>query len=210
MLKILLVDDHEIVRHGLAQMLLNEYPDALIEQANNVESAIEKTTTTEFDIIISDLTMPGRSGLELLHYLKKYFPKTPVLILSMGPEESYAIGVLKAGASGYLSKETATREIIEAVRRILLGHRYISVKIAEKIANEMNKNPGDCLLHELLSNRELEVFKLLAKGKTLSDISAQFAITVSTVSTYRGRIMIKMAMRTNVDLSRYALSNKLI
>jgi two-component system invasion response regulator UvrY len=210
MLKILIVDDHAIIRQGLTQILLKEYPDARIEEANDTELAIQKTQTDEFDIIISDLTMPGRSGLELVHHAKQHCPKTPVLILSIQPEELYAIRALKAGAAGYITKDAATKELIEAVKKALQGRRYISPAIAEKIADELDKNVEDRPAHELLSDREFEVFKLLAQGQTISDISAKFLISISTVSTYRARVMIKMGLRTNVELTRYALSNKLI
>ncbi len=211
MLKILIVDDHAIVRQGLIQILLKEYPSAQIEEAGDAESAIQKTLeSADFDIVISDLTMPGRSGLELLHHIKQHYPKIPVLILSIQPEELYAIRALKAGASGYLSKDTATKELIEAVQKALLGRRYISAAIAEKIASELDKNPEDRQPHELLSDREFEVFKLLALGQTISDISAQFAISISTVSTYRARVLLKMGLKSNVELTKYALSNNLI
>ena len=210
MLKFLIVDDHAIVRQGLIQIILKEYPAAHIEEANDTESAIQKTRDNEYNMVISDLTMPGRSGLELVHHIKQHYPKTPVLILSIQPEELYAIRSLKAGASGYLCKDTATNELVAAVGKALAGRRYISAAIAEKIAEELDKNPQDRLPHELLSDRELEVFKLLALGQTISEISEQFSISISTVSTYRGRAMLKMGLKSNVELTKYALSHNLI
>lgn len=210
MLKFLIVDDHAIIRQGLMQILLKEYPDALIEEAGDTELAKQKVEEIEFNIIISDLTMPGRSGLELLTFIKQQFPKIPVLILSMQPEELYAIRALKAGASGYLTKDTATKELVEAVQKALQGRRYISAAIAEKIADELDKNAEDRQPHELLSDRELEVFKLLALGRTISDISADLVVSISTISTYRARIMLKMGLRSNVELTRYALQNNLL
>ncbi len=210
MLRILIVDDHAIVRNGLTQILLKEYPSANIDEANDTETAIQKTITNEYDIVISDLTMPGRSGLDLLQHIKQHFPKTPVLILSIHPEDQYAIRTLKGGASGYLSKDTATAELIAAIQKILNGRRYISAAIAERIADELDKNPADKAPHELLSDREYDVFKLLAAGVSVSDIATQFSISLSTVSTYRARILLKMGMKSNAELTKYALSNKLI
>ncbi len=210
MLKILIVDDHAIVRNGLIQILLKEYPSALIDEANDAESGIQKTISKEYDIVISDLTMPGRSGLELLQHMKQHFPKIPVLILSIHPEEQYAIRTLKSGASGYLSKDTATAELIAAVQKILNGRRYISAAIAERIADELDKNPADKAPHELLSDREFEVFKLLAAGVAVSDIAEKFAISLSTVSTYRARVLLKMGFKSNAELTRYAMNHQLI
>lgn len=210
MLKFLIADDHAIVRSGLTQILLKEYPSAIIVEAGDAESAIQKTLEQSFDVIISDLTMPGRSGLELVHHVKTHFPRTPVLILSIHPEELYAIRALKSGAAGYLSKDTATKELILAVQRLLNGRRYISTGIAEKIANELDKNTADRPAHDLLSDRELEVFKLLAAGQTISEIAEKFNISISTVSTYRARILVKMGMKSNAELTKYALVNNLM
>ncbi len=210
MLRILVVDDHAIVRNGLTQILLKEYPSAIIDEANDTETGIQKTITNEYDIVISDLTMPGRSGLELLQHVKHHYPKTPVLILSIHPEDQYAIRTLKGGASGYLSKDTATAELIAAVQKILNGRRYISSAIAERIADELDKNPADKAPHELLSDREFDVFKLLAQGISVSDIAEKFAISLSTVSTYRARILLKMGMKSNAQLTKYALTNNLV
>lgn len=210
MLRFLIADDHAIVRSGLIQILLKVYPSALIEEAADTETAIQKTLEHEFDVIITDLTMPGRSGLELVTHVKTNFPKTPVLMLSIHPEELYAIRALKSGASGYLSKDTATRDLVEAVQRLLHGRRYIQANIAERIAEELDKNPKDRPPHELLSDRELDVFKLLASGQSISEIANKFSISISTVSTYRARILVKMGMKSNVDLTKYAIACKLI
>jgi two-component system invasion response regulator UvrY len=210
MLKILIVDDHAVVRNGLRQILLKEYPSADIEEAENAEAAIKKISGGGYDIVISDLTMPGRSGLELLQYIKKNYPAIPVLILSIHPEELYAIRTLKAGASGYISKDAASQELIQAVQRLLQGRRYISTVIAEKIAEDLDKNPTDKPPHELLSDREFEIFKLLAAGMAVSEIAEKYSISISTVSTYRARILLKMGMKSNADLTRYAISMGLV
>jgi two-component system, NarL family, invasion response regulator UvrY len=209
MLRILIADDHAIIRRGLKQILLEEYPSAVIEEANDAEGVIKKTASDEWDIIISDLSMPGRSGLDVVQHVKQNFPKLPVLILSIHPEEQYAIRVLKAGAAGYLSKDTATEELVKAVQRVLQGRKYISSAIAEKMADGLDldviKPP-----HEVLSDREFDVFKMIAAGKTVSEIAEQLSLSITTVSTYRARIMVKMDMKTNAELTRYGLENKLI
>ena len=210
MLRILIADDHALVRKGLKQILLEEYPSAIVEEVNDGEGVIKKSISNEWDIIISDLSMPGRSGLDVLKQVKQNLPKLPVLILSIHPEEQYAIRVLKAGAAGYLSKDAATEELVEAVQRVLQGRKYISPSIAEKIAEYLGHDSSDKAPYEFLSNREFDVFTRLASGKTVSEIADQLSLSATTVSTYRSRILEKMNMRTNAELIRYALENKLI
>jgi two-component system invasion response regulator UvrY len=208
MLKILITDDHAIIRKGLEQILREAYPSAIIKEATDAESAMKEMLRNDFNVVICDLSMPGRSGLDVLQYVKQNFPKTPVLILSIHPEEQYAIRTLRAGAAGYLSKDTATDELVNAMQRVLQGRKYISPSIAEKMAAELenaNKPP-----HELLSDREFHVFKLLAEGKAVSEIAEELSLSITTVSTYRSRVMIKMGMKNNAELTRYALENKLI
>ena len=209
MLRILIADDHAIIRKGLIQILLGAHPTALIEEAASAEDVFNKTIAGSWDIIISDLSMPGRSGLDVLHHVKKNFPKLPVLILSMHPENQYAIRTLRAGAAGYLCKDAAAEELVKAVQRILQGKKYISGDIAEKMAVELNKN-RDKVYHELLSDREFDVFKLVAFGKSVSEIAEQLSLSVTTVSTYRARTMVKLDMKTNAELTRYALQHELI
>lgn len=209
MLRILIADDHTVVRRGLKQILLDEFPSAHIDEAADAETLLMKTTKEEWDVVISDLSMPGRSGMEALQQIKLYHPKLPVLILSVHSEEHYAIRVLKAGASGYLNKESAPDELIKAVHRVLLGKKYITPSIAEQLASGLDKD-NDKPLHESLSDREFEVLKLLATGKAVSDIADQLSLSVTTVSTYRARIMAKMGLKTNADLTLYAVENKLL
>jgi DNA-binding NarL/FixJ family response regulator len=154
--------------------------------------------------------MPGRSGLDVVQEVKQNFPKLPVLILSIHPEEQYAIRVLKAGAAGYLSKDAATEELVKAVQRVLEGHKYISPLLAERIAEDLGNNNSDKTPHEFLSDREFEVFKLIASGKAISEIAEKLSLSSTTVSTYRVRILIKMNLKTNAELIRYALQNKFI
>lgn len=209
MIRILIADDHAIVRRGLKQILLDEHPSAVIEEASDAEDLIIKALKDEWDIIISDLSMPGRTGLDALHQIKQNLPKTPVLILSVHPEEQYALRVLKAGASGYLNKDLAANELINAVSRVLLGKKYITPSIAEKLASVLDAD-NNKLPHELLSDREFDVLKLLASGKSVSEIADQFLLSVTTVSTYRARIIAKMNMKSNADLTRYAMEHGLI
>lgn len=209
MTKILIADDHTVVRRGLKQILLEEFPFAFIDEVGDAEELIKKVMKNEWDVIISDLSMPGRSGLESLQQIKQYHPKLPVLILSVHPEEQYAIRVLKAGASGYLNKDLAPEELVKAVNCVLSGKKYITASIAEKLASTLDLD-GEKALHEFLSDREFEVLKFLAAGKSVSDIAEQLSLSVTTVSTYRARIMTKMNLKTNADLTLYAIEHKLL
>jgi len=209
MIRILIADDHTVVRRGLRQILLEGFPAALIEEVGDAEEMIKKVIQSEWDVIISDLSMPGRSGLEALSQIKQLNPKLPVLILSIHPEEQYALRVLKAGASGYLSKDMAPDELVNAVHRVMLGKKYITASIAEKLASVLDQD-SDKPVHEFLSDREFSVLKLLASGKSVSEIAESLFLSVTTVSTYRARIMAKMNMKNNADLTLYAIENKLL
>ena len=209
MIRILIADDHTIVRRGLRQILLEGFPTAAIEEVPDAEEMIKKIMQAEWDVVISDLSMPGRSGLEALQQIKQLQPKLPVLILSIHPEEQYALRVLKAGASGYLSKDMAPDELVNAVQRVMLGKKYITASIAEKLASVLDQD-NDKPPHEFLSDREFSVLKLLASGKSVSEIAESLFLSVTTVSTYRARIMAKMNMRNNADLTLYAIENKLL
>jgi two-component system invasion response regulator UvrY len=209
MIRVLIADDHIVVRKGLRQILAEEFHDALIEEVADAEELIKKVIMQKWDVVISDLTMPGKSGLEALQFVRQNFPLLPVLILSIHPEEQYAIRVLKAGASGYLSKDTAPDELVNAVKRVLQGKKYITLSIAEKIANTFDQD-NDKKLHEILSDREFNVFKMIASGKAVSEIAENLSLSVTTVSTYRARIMVKMNMKTNASLTLYAIENNLL
>lgn len=209
MLKILIADDHTIVRKGLKQILLDEFSNAKIDEVADAEELIKKVMKAQWDVVISDLSMPGRSGLDALQQIKLSFPNLPVLILSFYPEEQYALRVLKAGASGYLNKDTAPDELVNAIKKVLLGKKYISHSIAEKLANTFSSDTGT-YPHENLSNREFDVMKHLANGKSVSEIAGIFLLSVNTVSTYRARVMAKMNVRSNAALTKYAIENKLI
>jgi DNA-binding NarL/FixJ family response regulator len=209
MLKILIADDHAVVRKGLRQILLEEYPSAQIGEVADAESLLSEIMKDDWNIVITDMNMPGRSGLDALTQIKQMAPQLPVLIMSMYPEDQYALRVLKAGASGYLGKDNIHDDIIKAIQSVQLGKKYITPAVAEKLANALGED-NRLQPHETLSDREFEVLKLLASGKAVSDIASQLSLSATTVSTYRSRIMEKMSMRTNAELTRYALEKKLI
>lgn len=207
MKKILLADDHSFIRLGLIQILKDEYPTADITEVANGEELVKQVMRHDFDIVISDLDMPGRSGLEALEQIKLIKPELPVLILSIYPEELYAVRVLRAGASGYLNKNAAPYELITAVQRILQGRKYITPEVSEKllINVESEKKP-----HEKLSNREFEIFKMLAMGKTLTQVAESMSLAITTISTHRSRILKKLDVASNSELTRYAIANQII
>lgn len=208
MLQILIADDHEIVRKGLKQILIDEFAFANIEEVSDGAALVEKAISGSWDIILSDMAMPGLTGLQALEQIKKHNSRVPVLILSMYPADQYALRVIKAGASGYVTKDTAQEELVTAIRRILSGKKYIPSLIAEQIIEEIGDHKKQ--LHEILSDRELTVMKLLAEGRSISEIAQQLNLGVTTISTYRSRILEKMNLRTNADLTRYALEHELI
>jgi DNA-binding NarL/FixJ family response regulator len=207
MKRILLADDHSFIRLGLIQILKDEYPTVHIEEVGDGNSLVREVMDNDWDLVISDLDMPGRGGLEALEQIKQIKPQIPVLILSIFTEDLYAIRALKAGASGYMNKNAAPNELITAVQRILSGRKYITPEIAEKILahQDSDKKP-----HELLTNREFEIFKLLALGKTVTQIADSFSLAITTVSTHRSRILEKLNASTNSELIRYAIANHII
>jgi DNA-binding NarL/FixJ family response regulator len=209
MRRFLIADDHSVVRKGLKQILVEAFPFAIIEEVTNAEDLLKKVIMEQWDTVISDISMPGRSGLEILREVRLDQPKLPFLILSVHPEDQYAIRVLKAGASGYLNKESAPEELVKAINQLLLGKRYITPSIAEKLATTLDRDVVKSP-HEYLSDREFEVCKLLAAGKSVSEIAEKIFLSVTTVSTYRARIMTKMNLKTNADLTLYAIENKLL
>jgi two-component system, NarL family, invasion response regulator UvrY len=209
MIRILIADDHTVVRKGLRQILVEQFNPVLIDEVADAESLIKKVMSAEWDVIITDLSMPGRSGLDALQQIKQYDPKLPVLILSVHPEEQYALRVLKAGAAGYLNKDMASEELVNAVKRVLSGRKYISPSVAEKLAVSLDKDASK-LPHEYLSDREFDVLKLIASGNSVTQIAEILSLSSTTVSTYRARIMSKMNMKTNTSLTLYAMENKII
>ena len=207
MKRVILADDHSFIRQGLIRILEEEFPSLEIVEVADGESLIRDVSLHDFDMVISDLDMPGRSGLETLEQIKLLKPALPVLILSIYPEELYAIRVLKAGASGYMNKNAAPSELVNAIHRIQLGRKYITQEISEKLLGNLS---SDKKPHELLTNREFEIFKLLALGKTITQISESISLALTTVSTHRGRIMKKLGTVTNSELTRYAMAHNII
>jgi len=209
MTRILIADDHGIVRRGLKEILQDAFPDIYVSEVNDGAELISKVKQEPWDMVISDLTMPGINGLDTVKLLKHDFPNLPVLIVSMHPEDRYAIRALKAGAAGYLTKESASDELVDAVKKVLSGKRYITPSVAEKLADNLEQHATKAL-HETLSNREFELLKLFASGKTTSEIAAMLSLGVTTVSTYRARILLKMNMKNNAELTHYAITNNLV
>ena len=209
MIRILVADDHTIVRRGLRQILLEGFPGALVEEVGDAEDLIKNVVKSTWDVIISDLSMPGRSGLDALQQIKQLHPNLPVLILSIHPEEQYALRVLKAGASGYLSKDMAPDELVNAVKKVMMGKKYISASVAEKLAATLDQDHSKPL-HEYLSDREFNVLKMLAAGRSVSEIAETLFLSVTTVSTYRSRIMAKMNLKNNAELTLYSMEHKLL
>ncbi len=209
MIRVLVADDHAIVRRGLRQ-ILQELPgiDA-VDEASNGQEALARVRKGEYQLVLLDISMPGISGLDVLKQLRAERPKLPVLMLSMHPEEQYAVRALKAGAAGYLTKETASEQLATAVTRIIEGRKYVSETLAEHIASELD-HPGEHFPHEDLSDREFQIMRLLASGKTVTEIGAELSLSVKTVSTYRTRLLAKMGFRTNADITRYALQHELL
>jgi DNA-binding NarL/FixJ family response regulator len=209
MTKIIIVDDHPIVRQGLKQVLSEEPDMAMFGEAQNSQEVLELIRKEDWDIVVLDITMPGRGGLDVLKEIKHERPKVPVLILSIHPEDQYAVRALKAGAAGYLTKESAPEELVRAIRKILRGGKYVSSTLAEKMAFNLEME-AEKPLHEALSDREYQVLLMIASGKTTSGIAEEMALSVKTVSTYRARILEKMKMKSNADLTYYVIKNNLI
>jgi DNA-binding NarL/FixJ family response regulator len=208
MLRILIADDHAIVRKGLKQILLEEYPSAEIGETGDAESLIAKTSNEKWDVVICDLNMPGRSGLDALHQIKLLSPNLPVLIMSIYSEDQYALRTIRSGAAGYLNKEHIHDELINAIQTVLQGKKFITSAVAELLVDSFTSSAAQP--HNLLSDREFDVFKLLASGKSVSEIAEQLSLSATTVSTYRSRMMEKMKMRSNAELTRYAIEKNLI
>ncbi len=208
-MRFLIADDHAIVRKGIRQILVDEFPSVIIDEVGNGNDLLENLRIQPYDIIILDISMPGRNGLDVLKQMKQEALKSPVLILSMHPEDQYAIRVLKAGAAGFLSKDIAAEELVNAVKKILSGRKYITETLAEKLALGVDLSDSK-MQHEVLSDREFEVLKRIASGKTVSEIAGILHLSVATISTYRTRILEKMHFKTNAELTHYAISQGLI
>ena len=209
MIKIIIVDDHPIVRQGLRQILSEEPDMEVFGEAQDPQEVIDLIHKQDWDIVVLDISMPGRGGLDVLKEIKQIRPKLPVLILSVHPEDQYAMRALKAGASGYLTKESAPDALVRAIRKILRGGKYVSSALAEKLAYHLEAE-AERPLHETLSDREYQVMLMIASGKTTNAIAKEMALSVKTVSTYRARILEKMKMKTTADLTYYVIKNNLL
>lgn len=209
MVRILIADDHPIVRTGLKQILEDAPVKLTCEEADDGRQVLKKTSKTPYDLVLLDIAMPGIGGLDCLKQIKKETPQLPVLIISMYPEEQYAVRALKAGASGYLTKQSAADELLLAVKKVLSGGKYVSASLAEKLAMLLGKDSAEHP-HEMLSDREFEVLRLIASGMTASRIASHLCLSVKTVSTYRSRILEKMKLRDNAELTHYALKHRLV
>jgi len=208
-IRILIADDHAILRRGLKEILVRELEGAVCGEAEDAQQVLAQVHSHDWDLLLLDISMPGRSGLDVLRDLKTVRPKLPILVLSMHPEDQYGKRILKAGASGYLNKKSAPEELVKAIRKLLAGGRYVSPALAEMLASDLYDDAVRPV-HETLSHREFEVLRMMASGKTVSQIADELHLSVPTVSTYRARILEKMNMTTTAELMHYALSNHLV
>jgi two-component system, NarL family, invasion response regulator UvrY len=208
MTRVLIADDHEVVRRGLRQILTDEFGKLKVCEAENSQQALDFVLKQGFDLVLLDINMPGRSGLEVLQELKAQRPKTPVLVLSVSPEEDYAVRCLKLGAAGYLTKRSASDELLAAVKKAVAGGKYVTASLAEKLAASISGTSPESP-HETLSNRELQVLRLIAAGRTVKEIASDLSLSEKTVATYRTRLSEKMGLATNVELTRYAIQHGL-
>lgn len=209
MVKILVADDHAVVRQGVKQILADDFEQAVIGEASNIHEVLDLARKQEWDVVILDMTMPGRSGLDALKDLKQRHPKLPVLVLSMHPEDQFAVRVLKAGAAGYLTKDSAAEELVTAIQKVLQGGKYISASLAEVLATSLSDDL-DTLPHLMLSDREFQIFSLIASGMTAQQIARELSLGISTISTYRSRILQKLKLKNNAELTRYAFQHQLV
>jgi two-component system invasion response regulator UvrY len=208
-MRILLADDHTVVRRGLKQILAEEFKRAAFGEARNAEEALDLVGKELWDVIVLDITMPGRSGLEVMREIRKLRPRLPVLVLSVHPENQFAVRLLKLGAAGYMTKESAAEELVGAVKKVLAGGRYVSASLAETLATNLSSGPVRPP-QELLSDREFQVLRLIASGKIVSEIARELDLSVKTISTYRSRILEKMGLRNNAELMHYAMQRQLV
>jgi two-component system, NarL family, invasion response regulator UvrY len=209
MIRIMIADDHAIVREGLKQIISDTRDMVVCEEARNGNEALQKAMTSKFDVLVLDVSMPKGNVMDILKKLKEYNPHIKILVLSMHPEEQYAARVLKAGASGYLTKESASDELVRAIRKVAQGRKYISLSFAENLANHLVAGDQEKSPHEILSNREYQVMEKLAAGMPVGEIAEALFLNSRTVSTYRTRILQKLRLKNNAELIHYAIQNKL-
>lgn len=208
-MKVLIADDHAIVRRGLKLILSEEFSRIIFGEARNGQEVLDHVWKQDWDIVVLDITMPGRSGLEVLRELKQLRPKLPVLILSMHSEDQFGMRVLKAGAAGYMTKENVPEELVKAIKKVLAGGKYISPGLAEQLAFNLDEDTGRPP-HEKLSDREYQVMCMIASGRTVKEIAVELTLSIKTISTYRTRILEKLKMKSSAELTYYAVKNKLV
>ena len=208
-MRILIADDHAVFRRGLRETLAEAFPRVVFGEARTAQDTLEAVRRNNWDAIILDISMPGKSGLDILDDLKRLRPRIPVLLLTMHPEQQFARRALRAGAAGYLTKDSVPEELKEAIKRILGGGRYVSATLAEKLAVDLRQG-AELPLHELLSGREFQILRMIASGKSAKEIAGELCLSVKTVSTYRSRILEKTGMKSNAELIRYALQTQLV
>ena len=209
MIKVFIADDHTLIREGIKNLLVQESDIKLVGETSNPFEVVDQIQKNKCDILILDLSMPGKSGLDVLKEIKTFVPEVKVLIMTMMPESQFAKRTLKAGASGYLTKDSAGEELITAIRRIAGGRKYVTQALAEKLADDLDDS-SEKPPHEILSDREFQILKMMAKGKSQTDIADELSISISTVNTYRGRILEKLGLHSNAELIHYAFLNNLI
>jgi len=209
MIRILVADDHAIVRRGLRQIVADESDMEVVGEAQTAQKILDLARQEEWDVIVLNISMPGRGGFEALKALKQTHSKRPVLVLSMYPEDQFAVRAFRAGAAGYMTKESAPEELVQAIRKVVRGGKYVSPSLAEKLAAELGED-AERPPHEALSEREYHVLCLLASGKTVTQIAAEMSLSVKTISTYRARLLEKMRMKTNAQVTRYAIEHRLV
>lgn len=211
MINIIITDDHAVVRKGLKQ-IIEETPGFVVAgEASSGNELLEKVREHRYDVVLLDISMPGKDGLDTLKELKQIAPELPVLVFTIYPEEQYAVRLLKAGASGYLNKESRPEELINAIERVTRGMKYVSPLLGEVLANNLyNTSQGEVPLHENLSDREFQVMCMIASGKTPTQIASDLSLSINTISTYRIRILEKMKMKSNAEITHYAIKNRLV
>jgi two-component system invasion response regulator UvrY len=209
MTRVLVADDHPLLRTGLRQVISQEPDLQVTGEAEDSDAVLRHLADHEYDVVVLDLVMPGRGGLDVLREIRRSHPDLPILILSLHPEDQYAIRTIKAGANGYLSKDNAGTEVVKAIRKVLTGKKYVSPTLAEMLANSLDHGT-ERPPHELLSDREFQVLCKIASGMTVSQIAAEVSLSVKTVSTYRARVLEKMNMSNNAEITRYAIQNGLV
>jgi two-component system, NarL family, invasion response regulator UvrY len=205
----LIVDDHSLVRNGLTQILAKTYPGAGIAEARDAKTALAFVMQKRLDVVLLDISLPGQSGLDVLKQIKEVQPEAKILILTMHPEDQYPVRVLKAGASGYLTKDTASEEVAIAVKKILDGGTYVSAALAENLASNLH-DPSQRLPHDRLSDREYQILRMIGIGKSVKEIAYELSLSIKTISTYRARVLAKLKFKGNADVIRYAMREKLV